>query len=222
MPLEERFLCTPDTDTMSPLKHTRLMLTLAAMASLPFAAQADTATDPWLVRVRAVHLDSRNHDSTGLDLSINNRMIPEVDLSYFFTPNLAAELVVTYPQKQKIRAAGNRIGSLKHTPPTLTLQYHVTGLGAFKPYVGAGINWTRISSVNFDPAVVTALHPRLERSSVGAAFQVGFDVEVAKHVYLNLDVKKLQLRTDVKSSGTQVGEFKIDPVLIGVGVGYRF
>jgi outer membrane protein len=37
-----------------------------------------------------------------------------------------------------------------------------------------------------------------------------------------VDIKKVQIRTDVKSAGTKVGEFKIDPVLLGVGVGWRF
>ena len=59
--------------------------------------------------MRAVHLDSANKDSTGLDLSINNKAIPEVDISYFFAPNWAAELVLTYPQKHDLKAGGSKI-----------------------------------------------------------------------------------------------------------------
>ena len=204
------------------LKQSLTVLALAASVAVPAAAQAQSVAEPWLVRVRAIHLDSRNKDSTGLDLSINNRVIPEIDFSYFFTPQIAAELVLTYPQKQHIKAGGDRIGELKHTPPTLSLQYHFTQFGAFKPYVGAGVNWTRISSVKFKPEIVTALHPRLERSSFGPSVQVGFDYEVAKNTYVNFDVKKVGIETDVKSSGDKVGKFKIDPLLIGIGVGYRF
>ena len=36
------------------------------------------------------------------------------------------------------------------------------------------------------------------------------------------DIKKVQIRTDVSSSGSKVGEFKVDPWLIGVGIGRRF
>jgi outer membrane protein len=197
-----------------------LSLTLASGAIMPLAAQAQNS--PWLVRLRAVNLDSSNKDSTGLGLSINNRIIPEFDISYFFTPNWATELVLTYPQKQDIRSNGTKIGSFKHLPPTLTAQYHFTGMGAFKPYLGAGVNYTSISSVKFDPAVQSALQPSLEKNSFGFAVQAGFDYEIAKNTYLNLDIKKVQIRTDVKSAGTKVGEFKIDPVLLGVGVGWRF
>ena len=175
-----------------------------------------------MARVRAVQLQSANKDSTGLDLSINDKIIPEIDFSYFFTPQIAAELVLTYPQKQTIRAGGTEIGSLKHLPPTLTAQYHFTALGAFKPYVGAGLNYTRFSSVRFDPAVQTLLQPSVKKNSFGLALQVGFDYEFMKNTYLNVDVKKVQIRTDVSSFGTQVGTFKVDPWLVGVGIGRRF
>lgn len=222
MTAEESSSASKKVDIMTTLKHTALALALTTFASLPFTAQAESPNEPWLVRVRAVELLSRNKDTAGLDLSINDRVLPELDISYFFTENIATELVLTYPQRQRLSAGGTRIGSFRHLPPTLTLQYHFTGLGAFKPYVGAGLNYTHLSKVRFDPAVVTALHPDVSRASFGAAFQIGLDYEVSKNVYLNLDVKRLDLSTDVSSSGSKVGEFKVDPVLIGVGVGYRF
>ncbi|MEW6098926.1 MAG: OmpW family outer membrane protein [Pseudomonadota bacterium] len=191
---------------------------LALVAAASFASLGAQAAEPspWLVRVRAVNLDSANKDSTGLDLSVNDKVIPEVDVSYFFTPNLAAELILTYPQKHDVRAGGTKIGSLKHLPPTLTVQYHFDGMGAFKPYVGAGLNYTRFSNVDL-PAGVT-----IDKDSFGLALQVGADYEISKNVYLNLDVKKVQIRTDVKAGGAKLGTFKVDPLLVGVGVGFRF
>lgn len=175
-----------------------------------------------MVRVRAIQLDSANKDSTGLGLSINDKVIPEIDFTWFFTPQIAAELVLTYPQKHTLYSNGTEIGSLKHLPPTLTLQYHFTGLGEFKPYVGAGVNYTRFSNVEFSPAVQAALNPSVDKNSFGLAFQVGADYQVAKNTYLNLDVKKVQIRTDVMSNGAKVGEFRVDPWLFGLGVGWRF
>jgi outer membrane protein len=201
---------------------TLLPLLAAAASGMALAGSAMAQDAPFLVRLRAVDLISANKDSTGLDLSINNKIIPELDLSYFFTPEWAAELVLTYPQKQTIRSGGVDIGELKHLPPTLTAQYHFTSLGAFVPYIGAGINYTRFSSVSFNPAVEAALHPTLKKNSFGLAAQVGFDYEFMKNTVFNVDVKKVQIRTDVLSSGTKVGEFKVDPWLIGVGIGRRF
>lgn len=199
---------------------TKAVLALAAALSCPLLAQAESA--PWLVRLRAVNLESANKDSTGLDLSINDKLIPEIDVSYFFTPQIAAELVLTYPQKQTIRAAGQDIGTLKHLPPTLTLQYHFAPTPYLKPYLGIGLNYTRFSSVHFNPAVQAALQPTLEKNSFGLAMQAGVDYEFSDNWYLNVDVKKVQIRTDVKSAGSRVGTFKVDPWLVGLGVGRRF
>jgi outer membrane protein len=195
-------------------------LVLAAFAG-PVAAQAPD-TGSWIVRGRALYLDSANKDSTGLALSVNNKTFPEVDITYFFSPNLAAELVLTYPQRHEVRSAGARIGELKHLPPTLTLQYHFTGLPGWRPYLGAGINYTHFSSVDFDPAIDAALAPNIERSSVGLALNAGVDFPLADGWLINLDVKKVQLGTDVSSFGAKAGTFKVDPTLISVGVGKRF
>jgi len=206
---------------MTPAQSMLTRASLLIALTLPFAAHAEDTT-PWLVRVRAVNLDSANKDSTGLGLSIDDKVIPEVDISYFVTPQFAVELVLTYPQKHTISSNGVEIGSLKHLPPTLTAQYHVTTLGAFKPYVGAGLNYTRFSDVQFNPAVQAALQPSIDKNSFGWALQAGFDWAINDRVVLNLDVKKVQIRTDVSSFGVKAGEFKVDPLLIGVGVGYRF
>jgi len=179
------------------------------------AIAQQAAEGPWMVRARAVHLDSVNGDGTGLGLSINNKWIPEVDISYFLDKNVALELVLTVPQKQTVRSNGTDIGSLKHLPPALLLQYHFP-MNGFKPYVGAGVNYTRFSAVNL-PAGVD-----IERSSWGPALQVGVDIPLSGNLSLNVDVKKVYIRTDVSVAGANLGTFKIDPVLFGVGLGWRF
>jgi len=198
-------------------------LRLAALATAALGLQPAFADEgPWLVRVRALHLDSANKDSTGLGLSVNNKTFPELDISYFFAPNLAAELVLTYPQKHRLYSNGSEIGSLKHLPPTLSLQYHFNPTGTLRPYVGAGLNYTNFSSVKFAPAVQAALKPGIKHSSWGPAVQVGADIEVSKGLYLNVDLKKVKLKTTVYSNGASAGEFKVDPLLASLGLGWRF
>jgi outer membrane protein len=196
-------------------KHVIASAALCALLSVPAFAQS-TASGPWLVRARAVHLDSANNDSTGLDLSINNKWLPEVDISYFVTPNIAAELILTIPQKHTLRSGGTDIGTLRHLPPTLTVQYHFAPTATVRPYVGAGVNYTHFSSVNL-PAGVD-----IKRNSWGPAVQAGVDFPVGKNMVLNVDVKKAYIRTDVSAAGVDIGKFKVDPVLFGVGIGWRF
>jgi outer membrane protein len=199
-------------------------LALAAIALVPLLAGAQTRDDSgdWIVRLRATYLNAANKDDTGLDLSINDKTLPELDITRFFTPNLAAELVLTYPQRQTLSAGGTPIGSLKHLPPVLTLQYHVTGLGTLRPYAGAGVNWTHFSDVRFDAATTTALHPSIKKDSFGAALQAGVDLPVGGGWLLNADAKWVQIKTDVSSAGTKVGTFKVNPWLLSLGAGYRF
>lgn len=194
---------------------------LAAMASACMlasgAAQAqDFAAGSVLVRARAVHMDSANKDSTGLGLAINNKTLPEVDFSYFFSKHIAAELILTVPQKHTLTSNGTAIGSLRHLPPTLTVQYHFDAPG-YKPYVGAGLNYTRFSSVNILGGAAD-----VKRNSFGPALQVGVDIPLTNTLYLNVDVKKVLIRTDVSAGGVKLGKFKADPLLVGVGLGWRF
>jgi outer membrane protein len=190
---------------------------LAAVTALSLAPATTYAQDTgnWIVRARALYLDSSNDDSTGLDLSVNNKWFPEVDISYFMTPNWALELILTYPQEHDVSAGGTKIGTLKQLPPTLTLQYHFTGMPV-RPYLGAGINYTRFSSVNL-PAGVT-----IDSSSWGFALNAGLDYPIGNGWLLNVDVKKVQIGTTVKAGGATLGDFDVDPWLFSVGVGYRF
>lgn len=195
-----------------------LLLALAAFAALPAFAQ-DSGN--WIIRGRALHLNSANKDETPAGLTMNNKTFPEVDFSYFFSPNLAAELILTYPQEHTIYSNGTEIGTFKHLPPTLTLQYHFTGMQGFRPYLGAGVNYTHLSSVNFN-STVAPLNLTLKSNSYGFAVQLGADIPVGGGWLINLDLKKVQIGTTVYSNGTSIGDFKVDPVLFSIGVGKRF
>jgi outer membrane protein len=203
--------------SLNTMKKTTLALASLALLASGAAVAQDFTAGSLLVRARAVHLDSANKDSTGLALSIDNKTLPEVDFTYFFSPNLAAELVLTVPQKQRVYAGATQIGTLKHLPPTFTLQYHFNHASGIKPYVGAGVNYTRFSSVDLLGGAAD-----LKRNSYGLAFQAGVDFPLSKNLYLNVDVKKVYIKTDVIAGGNNIGTFKVDPVLVGVGLGWRF
>jgi len=192
------------------------MAMAVSMATPAFAAPDAEQEGPWLVRLRALHMNVDNDTSRGVDLELDDKTFPELDVSYFFTPNIAAELILTYPQKHDVDLNGAGIGSIKHLPPTLLLQYHFTPQNRFKPYVGAGLNYTRITSVDLPSGV------SVDRNSFGFALQAGFDYKLTRHWYLNVDVKYVDIDTDVKAGGAKLTTLQVDPVLFGVGIGYRF
>lgn len=201
------------------MKKTLLVAAIAATLSVPAFAQSQ---GDWMVRVRAVNIDTANKSDAiaGLagedDIHVSDKVIPEVDISYFITPNIAAELVLTYPQEHNVKLNGTDLGTVEQLPPTLLLQYHFMPDAQFRPYVGIGVNYTLFTNDDLVMGLKT------DNSSVGLALQVGMDVKLADQWYLNVDVKKIKMGTDVSSNGTKVTHLDIDPWLVGIGVGYRF
>lgn len=174
----------------------------------------------WLIRARAVNLNPSASSSPVAGVDVEQRWIPEVDISYFVTRNLALELILTYPQKHDVTLNGVNIGSVRHLPPTLTLQYHFLPEAQFRPYLGAGINYTRFSNVSLNVPGVGALG--MERSSTGLALQAGLDIALGKNLVLNLDVKKIKMDADLSTGAGFLSKLTIDPLLVGVGLGWKF
>lgn len=207
----------------------------ADIAKAPvYKAPAAEAWNPWMIRLRAVGVitrDSGNVDTVaGSDLTTTDTLIPELDITYFFTKNIAAELILG-TTKHSITGAGSinnlPVGDAWLLPPTLTLQYHFTDFGAFKPYIGAGVNYTVFYSQSAGNQTVGGL--TVTRSNLqntwGAALQIGFDYMIDRHWGLNFDVKKLYLRPDwdgTINGAAFTGKVNLDPWLIGGGITYKF
>lgn len=215
---------------MKRLMRTALCL---GLLSAPFMAKADHhggdsgLAGDMLVRMRVLNVmpvESGTPSLVGGEVKINNESVPEINFSYFFTNNFAAELILA-TATHKVMAHSTLLesldlGDVSLLPPTLTFQYHHS-FGNFKPYVGAGINYTFFYGADYG-----AMETMSYDNTFGWALQVGADYQVSDRVYLNFDVKRLGLSTDVSITtydGTVVtADVDIDPVLIGIGVGYRF
>lgn len=204
--------------------YNKILVAALATAGLFSTSLALADQGSLLVRARAVYVDFDNGQKDGLPLGgatkveADSRWIPEVDFSYFLTKNIAAELVLTYPQDIDIMVGGAKAGTIKALPPSLLVQYHFTELGAFKPYIGAGVNYTIFSK----RSNILGGAAEVERSSFGLVGQLGFDYLIDKKWSINVDVKYVQMDTDVKVGGNKVGNVELNPITAGVGVGYRF
>lgn len=189
----------------------KTLLALALIAALPASALADN----WMMRVRAIDIapDVKSSSLPGVDVS--DEWVPEVDFTYFVTPNLGVELILA-TARHEVTLNGVSLGKLNHLPPTLLLQYHFNPTSKIKPYVGAGLNYTRFYNVDL-PGF------KVDNNSVGGALQAGVDIAVTKNGYINLDVKKIWIDTTVKTTaGATVTELDINPVVWGIGYGFRF
>ncbi|MHC4116045.1 MAG: OmpW/AlkL family protein [Planctomycetota bacterium] len=195
---------------------------------LPCAALGQSGESPWLIRARFLGVVPDDDSSTitvvGGKAEVDEAYTGDVDFSYFFTDNIAAELtlaVAEHDVSAKNTILGDAdLGSVKLLPPTLTLQYHFIPDGKCRPYVGAGVNYTIF--FDDDPGDATSID---YDDSFGFALQAGIDIGIDKNWAINFDVKKIWLSTDVTAKVPGIvaeADVDIDPWLFGVGLAYRF
>jgi outer membrane protein len=187
----------------------RKLIAVMALAGLSSAAMADN----WMMRVRAIGVaPDVDTDLAGLD--VDTQYTGELDFTYFLTPNIGVELILA-TTRHEVELSGSSLGKVSVLPPTLTLQYHFNPKGQVNPYVGAGLNYTRFYNVDL-PGF------NIDENSWGGALQAGVDIAVTKNGYINLDVKKIWIGTEVTSGGSHVADLDIDPWVYGIGYGFRF
>ncbi|MCB0442611.1 MAG: OmpW family protein [Flavobacterium sp.] len=207
-------------------------------------AQEEKSSDfkRWQVRLRGIGVVPNESATIGIiegDVAISNEIVPELDFTYFFTKNFAAELILG-TTKHDVNTVGSDIsaiggpttfnvdlGSVMLLPPTLTAQYHFFPLKdkKFKPYLGAGVNYTLFYNVK-EGSIVKGVE---YDNAIGFAAQVGFDVMFDDTFFVNFDVKRLFLKTDVSVDATNLAEgliipaeVDINPWIIGLGFGMKF
>ncbi len=160
----------------------------------------------------------------GGDVDIDTSFVPELDISYFFTDRIAAELILAVTPHDVMAigtAAGNiDLGDVTLLPPTLTLQYHFLPEGTIHPYVGAGINYTVFFNDDL-PAGGIATSIDYD-NSFGFARQGGIDFDVNENWFLNVDVKYISINTDVTINNAISADVDIETWVFGIGIGRRF
>ncbi|MFO7764390.1 MAG: OmpW family outer membrane protein [Wenzhouxiangellaceae bacterium] len=240
-------------------------LLAAAVVSVAAAvpAVAQEAGD-WQLRFGAGYIDT----DTGKDdlvfqgivldtfnIDVDDQIGAVFDLTYFLSPNWGIELLASTPFTHDIDGAGalaplGKIGETKHLPPTLSLQYHFNPGQKFRPYVGAGLNYTLF----FDDSTNQGLHDGVVGTangalgtnfsggetnlsiddSFGAAFQVGLDVDVTEKWFWNFNVRYIMIDVDAELRTSTFDpdgneqlffsrlETEIDPLVYSTQIGFRF
>ncbi|ASU31945.1 OmpW/AlkL family protein [Mucilaginibacter xinganensis] len=228
------------------MKNLRLFVTSLLLLSV-FTTFAQEKKE-WDIRFRAIAIVPQESATIGViggGVNISNTVVPEVDFTYFFAKNFSAELILA-TTRHKVNTTGSNLtaigasssadvnlGKVWLLPPTLTLQYHVPTGCAVKPYIGAGVNYTFFYSADKGPTVRAIDY----QNKFAFATQAGVDYNITKKVFLNLDLKKIFLSTNVTVDASNLtpaanpelapvlknipANVKINPWVIGAGVGFR-
>jgi outer membrane protein len=194
----------------------------AAIAALGFAAPANAGVlENFQIKV-GVSGVLPDEEGSPIPAEISDEWVPSLQIEYFFTDNVSAELLCCVATHDVTAAAGAvDLGEVTHFPPTVTVKYRWTDFGAFQPYLGAGVNYTAF--INDDPPAGLGVD---YDSSFGGALQAGFDYRLDDHWALNLDVRRIWIDTEVTITGLGptpvVDNVDINPYVVSASVGYRF
>lgn len=147
-------------------------------------------------------------------------MRPTITAEYFLRDNLGLEVLASFPFQHDLNIVGlGRVGSTKHLPPTVSLQYHF-GQGTVKPFIGGGVNYTRFFSTDTSGALAGS-DVELDHS-FGLAAHAGIDFEVSQNGSIRIDARWIDIDTDVKLDGADIGTVNIDPLIYGAAYVFKF
>lgn len=198
-----------------------LALALAASAT---PALAQSRGDFTLgVGVHNVEPKSNNGALAGgtLPLDIGSDVRPTITGEYFLRDGLGIEVLAALPFEHDISVKGvGRVGSTKHLPPTVSLQYHFNNGGKVSPLLGVGLNYTTFFQEDTTGALAGT---RLELGdSWGAAVHAGVDFRIGTRGALRVDARWMDIDTDVRVNGARMGTANIDPIAYGVSYIHAF
>jgi outer membrane protein len=228
-------------------KLTFPILLASSLSMASFSTLAIDAGD-WLIRGRIINIDPDSSSSdvtsstaggtlSGTSVSVDNAYTLDIDITYMFTPNIGAELLLDLSSEHDVNSQGSTLSSLapgniittRVLPPALILQYHMLPQGPVRPYFGLGFNYTYF----FDEDATGSLDKGLGGvsgvsldSSFGWVAQLGVDYDMGNDWFLNADLKYMDINTTGTFDSGNLGHVSVDvdinPWVMGIGIGKRF
>lgn len=203
------------------MKHElALVAVLAALAS-PAVAQSQ---GDWTLGLGLAHVNPKSDNGSlaggTVPVSIGDSTRPSITVEYFVRDNLGIEVLGALPFKHSIRSNGAEIGTVKHLPPVISLQYHFDIHPAWKPFVGVGVNFTGFWDSEAKGAL--AGNDLRVKNSWGLAAHLGTDYWISDRAALRADLRWIDIGSDVELNGTNIGSVDIDPVVAGISYVMKF
>ena len=193
------------------------LITLLASAALALPALAQSAGDMTLgLGLAGVMPKDGNGTLAGAAAEVGNNVRPSITFEYFIRDNLGIEVLGALPFKHDIFLGGAFAGTTKHLPPTVSLNYHIPTGGKVTPFVGVGLNYTTF----FEES--SALGDLKIKDSWGLAATLGADYAISDKGALRMELRYVDIDSDVTLDGAPIGTVEIDPLVAGVSYVMKF
>ncbi|WP_045371056.1 outer membrane protein OmpW [Vibrio campbellii] len=206
---------------------------LAVVAALVSPSVFAHSEGDFILRVGAASVVPNDSSDKILDsqyeLEVNSDTQLGLTFGYMFTDNISLEVLAATPFSHDISTdlVGKDIGSTKHLPPTVMVQYYFgDAQSKFRPYVGAGLNYTIFFDEGFNGTGKGAGLSDLKLDdSFGLAANVGVDYMINDKWFLNASAWYANIETEAtyKAGGVkQKTDVEINPWVFMISGGYKF
>ncbi|KDN10158.1 OmpW family outer membrane protein [Gilliamella sp. Imp1-1] len=216
-----------------------MLISMGLVSSLAYAHTANEI----IIRGGPVYVhpqDKSDHVKVGgvkSDLKAKADNDPQLGLNfqYMVTDNIGVELLAATPFSHQLKLGGGNstglsgahLGKIKHLPPTLSaVWYPLDSQYEFQPYLGMGINYTFFFDEKLNgEAKKAGFHGLDLDSSWGWATQVGADYTFNENWLVNAQIRYIDIETKATThlGNTKVtANYKLDPWVAMIGVGYKF
>jgi outer membrane protein len=161
----------------------------------------------------------------GANVSLDSSLTAAVEVGYFFSPTVSVSITGGLPPTEDVMGAGSlaaagKLGELNYGPAAVMAQYRFAPMGAFQPYVGAGVAVMYV--FGDDDAAATNLEVE---NAAGPALQVGAEYMLNERFGLFIDYKKAWFDTEGSGNLGAVpftADIQVNPAFLHAGVAFRF
>jgi outer membrane protein len=205
------------------------------------AAPAEQPTSPWTLRLgpgqaafdTSTRLSMAGASVPGAEVHIDDANLLLGDVGRDLTEHVAARVAFGLPVTVAVDAAGTlgayappltgTLGRLRIAPVLATVLYRPWPGRRWQPYVGGGLGYAAV--LDAEGRDVAGLEAS---SEWGPVLEAGCDVVLAPRWSAYVDVRRLYVATDVRGTVPALGgppvdaRVTLDPVVVNLGVGYRF
>ncbi len=199
----------------------KAICTLAVLTALTSAQAFAHKEGDFIIRAglaSVVPNDDSDELAPGVKLEVDSNTQIGLTFGYMFTDNISFEVLAATPFSHDIATTGGPdIAETKHLPPTFMVQYYFgTAESDFRPYVGAGLNYTIFFDEKIDGGTLSL------DDSFGLAANVGLDYMLNDDWFVNASVWYADIDTEATINGSTKVDVDIDPWVFMISGGYKF
>ena len=198
--------------------------TRATLATALLLATAPAFAADWWVRGGATNVNPQSGNGTlagtlAVDVDANTQL--GLSVGRYLNDNWAIDVLAATPFSHTASLNGADAVDFKHLPPTVSLQYYFGDRNAtWRPYVGAGVNFTWVYDEQ-ERGPVAGTRVELD-NSWGLAAQAGLLWNFSDNWHATADVRWIDIDADARLNGAAIGTANVDPLVVSVMFGTTF